>query len=216
MNRKTLIASTLIATLTITLLTISRAAEPAKDAKTAPAQPEMKLPPGWTMEDMQACIQAGTPGKMQEYLTKGAGVWRGKNTMWMAPDSEPIKAECTCTITSIMDGRYVKAELKGEMPGMGAYNGLGIYGFDNVSQKFTSTLIDNQGTGIMTGTGELSADGKVLTWTYTFNCPLTKKPLPMREIETITGPKTKTLEIFSTEPKSGKEFKMMVIEFTKE
>jgi len=77
-------------------------------------------------------------------------------------------------------------------------------------------MIDNQGTGIMNGTGELSADGKVLTWTYTFNCPLTKKPTPMREIETITGDKTKTLEIYSVEPKSGKEYKMMVIEFTKD
>ena len=38
----------------------------------------------------------------------------------------------------------------------------------------------------------------------------------MREVETITGPNTKTLEMFGTDPKSGKEFKMMSIELTKE
>jgi hypothetical protein len=38
MTRNTLISSTLIATLSITLFTISRAAEPAKDAKAPPAQ----------------------------------------------------------------------------------------------------------------------------------------------------------------------------------
>jgi hypothetical protein len=48
------------------------------------------------------------------------------------------------------------------------------------------------------------------------NCPLTKKPTAVRQIETDTGPKTKTIEMFSTDPKSGKEYKMMVCEMTKE
>ena len=30
--------------------------------------PEMKLPPGWTEEDMKACMAAATPGKMQALL----------------------------------------------------------------------------------------------------------------------------------------------------
>ncbi len=37
----------------------------------------------------------------------------------------------------------------------------------------------------------------------------------MREVETITGPKTKTLEMFGADPQTGKEFKMMSIELTK-
>jgi hypothetical protein len=185
-----------------------------KDPKAA-GQPEMKLPPGWTMEDMQACIAAGTPGKMHEHLAKDVGIWQGKSTMWMAPNTEPMKSECKLTVTPMMAGRYYKGEVAGEMPGMGPYNGFGINGFDNVSQKFVSTWIDDQGTGIMTGTGELSADGKTLTWNYTFNCPIVKKPVVMRQIETWTSPTTKTLEMHGPDPKSGKEYKMMSIEFTK-
>ena len=64
------------------------------------------------------------------------------------------------------------------------------------------------------GTGELSADGKTLTWNFTYNCPVTKKATTMREIETITAP-TQEAGDLATDPKSGKEFKMMVIEFTK-
>jgi len=214
MLRKTLIHALIIALALPLFLKSKTIAEEPKPAQ--PAQPALKLPPGWTMEDMQAIIAAGTPGKMQQYLAKGAGVWHGKNTMWMMPGADPIKAECKFTVTSIMDGRYTQVELTGDMPGMGPYKGLALYGFDNVTQKFTSTCIDNQGTGIMTGTGELSADQKVMTWTYTFNCPLNKKPTPMRQVETTTGEKTKTLEIYSAEPKSGKEYKMMVIELTKE
>jgi hypothetical protein len=101
------------------------------------------------------------------------------------------------------------------MPGMGPYNGFGLFGYDNVSQKFVSTWIDSCGTGMAHGEGELSPDGKTLTITRTYNCPLTKKPVSMRETETMTGPNTKTLEITGTDPKSGKEFKMLSVEFVK-
>src|SRR6476660_1953802 len=106
------------------------AKEPAKSA-----QPEMKLPPGWTMDDMKACMAAGTPGKMHEFLTKDAGEWTGKCQMWMGPSSEPMSNECTSTVEPIMDGRYVMVHMKGEMPGMGPFKGGGVYGYDNVSKK---------------------------------------------------------------------------------
>src|SRR5688572_914317 len=83
-------------------------AEPAKEK--AAAAPEMKLPPGWTAEDMQACMMAATPGKKHEELAKGAGTWQGKQTMWMWDGAEPVKSEVTSKVTPIMDGRYVKVE----------------------------------------------------------------------------------------------------------
>lgn len=189
-------------------------AAPAQDAE-APAQPEMKLPPGWTEADMQACMAASTPGEMHGRLASEAGVWQGKTTMWMAPDAEPISGTCTSTVTPILDGRFTRIEMAGETPGMGPYQGMGIYGFDNVTQKFVSTWVDTYGTGIGSGVGELSEDGKTLTWAFTYNCPITKKPAVMREIETFSSPDAKTLEMFGAEPKSGKEYKMMRIELTR-
>ena len=189
-------------------------ADKAKDTKSA-GQPEFKLPPGWTAEDMKACMVAGTPGEMHKHLAKGVGDWEGKGTMWMSPGAEPIKSESQLKGTSIMDGRYVKCEMSGECPLMGPMKGLGIYGYDNVGGKFQCTWIDNHGTGMMIGTGELSGDGKTINWTFTASCPITQKPTTMREVETITGPNTKTLEMFASDPKSGKEFKMMKLELTK-
>lgn len=192
-------------------------AQQAKEPAAAPgAKPEMKLPPGWTEDDVKACMVAGTPGEKHKDLAKGAGTWQGKTTMWMFPGSEPMKSECVSKATSILDGRYIRVEITGEMPGMGPFNGIGVYGYDNVSGKYVSTWIDNHSTGILNGTGEVSADGKVMTWSYTYNCPVTKKPATLREVETITGSNTRTLEMFGKEPKSGKEYKMMSIEFTKQ
>jgi len=189
--------------------------EPAKDMKPAGQPADMQLPPGWTPQDMQACMAAATPGPQHQMLASGAGKWMGKSQMWMAPGMPPIASANTATMTPVMDGRYIKTEFTGDMPGMGPFTGFGINGFDNVSKKFVGTWIDNMSTGIMNGTGEASADGKVITWTFTMNCPINGKPTTMREIDTITGPNTRTLEMWSIDPKSGKEFKSMFIELTR-
>jgi hypothetical protein len=190
-------------------------AAPSDDANSA-APPDFKLPPGWTAEDMEKCMMAGKPGKMHERLANDVGVWRGENSIWMAPGVEPVVSDCTCTFTAIMDGRYTKCDMEGEMPGMGPYHGVGLTGFDNVSEQFVATWIDNHSTGIMTGQGELSADGKTLNWNYAANCPLTKKPVVMRQVETMTSADSKTLEMFGNDPKSGKEYQMMRLELTRQ
>jgi len=177
--------------------------------------PEMKLPPGWTEEDMQACAAAATPGKMQALLVGEAGDWEGKNTNWMAPDAPPMTNDVKSTITPVMDGRFTKVEVHGEMPGMGPYHGLGVYGFDNVTQKFVCTWLDSFSTGMMNGTGELSPDGKQIIWKFTHSCPITKKVAVMRQHESVGGGNTKTLEMWGNDPKSGKEFQMMRIEMTR-
>lgn len=135
--------------------------------------------------------------------------------MWMAPDSEPIVSEGGSTVTSIMEGRYIQVEMTCDMPGMGPYSGLGIYGFNNVTEQFESVWVDNHSTGMMRGMGELSSDGTTTTWTYNYVCPLTDKPCKMREIERIIDKNTRTLEMHGTDPKSGVEYKMMEMKLTR-
>jgi hypothetical protein len=214
MSFKKLIVPAFVVTAAIAVLVGSMANAAKKES--APAnQPEMKLPPGWTMDDMKACMEAGTPGKMHKILAKDVGEWTGKTTMWMGPDSEPKTSECTSSMSSLMDGRFIKVEMKGDMPGAGPFQGGGIYGYDNVMKKFVSSWIDNQSTGIMQGDGELSDDGKSITWNYKFSCPITKKRVALKEVDTTTGPDTKKLEMWTDDPKTGKNYKMMSIEFTR-
>lgn len=184
-------------------------------AKGAEGQPQFQAPPGWSAEDMQACAIAGQPGEQHEFLKKSVGKWNGKGQMWMAPGMPPMPHDCTSEITAVMDGRYTRCEIQGEMPGMGVFHGVGYSGYDNVAQQYVSTWIDNHSTGIMTGVGERSSDGKTMTWTYAYHCPVTKKPTTMRQVETHKGDDAMTLEMFGKDPKSGQEFKMMVLEFTR-
>jgi hypothetical protein len=202
---------------TAALIAVAGTIAIAQDSKKSKsnAAPEFKLPPGWTQEDLQAMMTAGTPGKMHKFLANDVGAWNGKNTMWMAPGAEPIKSESTATVKPLLDGRFMHYEIKGDMPGMGPFVTIGSVGFDNVSKKFVANWIDNHGTGMMNGTGELSDDGKTLTWKFDYNCPITKKPAVLRQVETNTGPNSKTIEVIGAEPKSGKVFKMMQIELTR-
>ncbi len=192
----------------------TKESKPGQPAGQPAGQPEFELPPGMTMEDMQACMEAATPGEMHLHLAKGVGVWEGKTTMWMTPEAEPVESTCTTTISPMMDGRYIKCKTEGDMGGM-PFTGLGIYGFDNVSQEFQTMWIDNCGTGMATGTGELSSDGKTMTWVLEYNCPITKKLTKMREVERRTGEDMMTMEIYGVSPHTGKEFKMMEIKYTR-
>jgi hypothetical protein len=195
--------------------------QPNKDTKPGNTQPgkdahgmgDMKLPPGMTQADVDACMAAAKPGPNHEFLVKSVGTWEGKTKMWMAPNTEPSTGTCTTVISSVMDGKFTKCEVNGESP-MGPFNGFGLYGYDNVGKTFQSTWISNCGTGMSTGKGDLSSDGKTLTWVYEYNCPIANGPIKMREIHRWTGPNTMTLEMFGPD-KSGKEFKMMEIACTR-
>ena len=165
---------------------------------------------------MAAMTEAATPGKMQERLAKDAGTWAGKGSFWMFPGSEPVATESKVTDTPVMGGRYVRSVWEGEMPGAGPFTGESIKGFDNAAGKFAQTWIDSMSTGLMTGTGVgFSGHGKTINWTFSFTCPLTKKPAPMCQIETWKDENTKTIEMWGIEPKSGKEFKMMFVTLTR-
>jgi hypothetical protein len=172
----------------------------------------MPIPPGWTAEEMQTCMVAGLPGEQHSQLAQHAGRWAGTSTMWMTPGSPPMSSTCTAQATVVMGGRFLQLDYAGEMPGMGTFEGRGYFGYDNVAEQHVASWISNHGSNIMNGTGLKSADGKSMTWTYSYLCPLTKRTTTMREIEHRPDADTMTLETHMKDPKSGQEYKAMWIE----
>jgi len=189
-----------------------RQAQPERDA----VQPEMQipLPPGWTQEDMQACMDAGTPGEQHQLLQdKFVGDWRGTAKMWMAPGMDPMTIEANMKTKKVFDGRFIHTEATGESP-MGEFIGVGFAGYDNLRGKYVSTWVDNHNTSIMNGVGKVSDGGGTFTWTYDHMCPINKKPVTVREVYHFNG-SSMTIEMFGPDPKTGKEFKTMQFELNK-
>jgi len=78
MNRKKLLAPVLVVVgiAALAVLTVAH----AKEDKPTGLPADFKLPKGWTMEDMQACVLAGTPGEMHKLLAKDIGECRASIT----------------------------------------------------------------------------------------------------------------------------------------
>lgn len=163
------------------------------------------------MKEMETYMKAAQPGPMHEKLQKSVGTWAGHVKMWHEANSPAMESEGTMTLVSLMDGRFVHGEYSGDMMGM-PFHGANIMGYDNVSKKFQQTWVDNMGTGMMTGTGEPSADGKKINWTMKYNDPMAGKEVTIRETDTWTSDDTMMLEMWGP-GKDGKEMKMMEISY---
>lgn len=193
------------------------AVKPAEKAPAAAApktgQPAAMPPEMEAM--MKACTEAATPGQEHATLTKGAGTWDYTMKHWPMPGMTPMESKGVSVNTPVYEGRFLHCESKGEMPGMGMFQGQGFYGYDNTAKEYQCFWFDNMGTGMMTGTGALSADGKTMTWTMHYTCPVMKKQATMREVQHFTSDTQMSMEFFGPDPSTGKEYKMMEMECTR-
>jgi hypothetical protein len=165
-----------------------------------------------TNEEMQKWMAAMTPGSQHQQLAQGVGTWNMKTTMWMAPDTPPMTSTGTSVNTMILGGRFLQSNVASSMMGM-PFEGISIAGYDNASQKYVNTWIDNMGTGVMYTTGTMGSDGK-LTMTGTITDPMTGLPCNIREVMIFNADGSMTMEMYGPD-KAGNEFKMMVVEYTK-
>src|SRR2546426_65654 len=112
---------------------------------------------------MQAWMDYSTPGQAQKMMAQSAGDWKAEVTEYMDPTQPPMKSTATVHNEMIMGGRYLTTHYTGNMMGM-PFDGMGTIGFNNGTQKYCSTWIDNMGTGIGYMEGMISADGKTLEY----------------------------------------------------
>lgn len=118
--------------------------------------------------EQQAWIEAfarfRTPGEEQASLARREGRWNVAGRIWHAPDESAEAFDVTSKIKAILGGRYIVEKVDGEFLGEN-FEGVGIYGYDNLSQQYVGVWIDNFGTGIQRMEGTASGDGKTIHWT---------------------------------------------------
>jgi len=154
-----------------------------------------------------------TPGEQHKMLADETGTWDVTLKFWMAADAEPQTDKATAEAKMIMGGRYQEVNYKGTMMGM-PWEGKNTIAFNNKSGMFTSTFIDNSGTGMMVATGTYDEPLKAVNYRGETLDPVTGKTLKYREVYTIVDAKTRKMEMFDT--KGGKpEYKSMEIVMTR-
>lgn len=156
-----------------------------------------------------------TPTDAHKIMASWDGSWVGEVSMWQTPDATPEKSTGTTVNKMIFGGRYQQSTHTGNMMGM-PFEGMSTMGYDNAKKIFTSTWIDNMGTGTMVLEGPWDAASKTLTLTGKVIDPSAgnANELTVRETYKVVDDKNHVMEMYCN-GKDGKEFKTMEIKFTK-
>jgi len=163
---------------------------------------------------MEKYIQAATPGPEHQRLAKLAGKWKLQVTSWMAPGAPPQKSEASAEFKTILGGRYLHQEVKGNMMDQ-PFEGMGIEGFDNVTKERFGTWVDSMSTGEMTVRGKCAADAKKCTLKGKVPDAAAGKEVPVSETITLTDDDHFTFEMHGPGP-GGKTFKMLEIAYSRQ
>jgi hypothetical protein len=174
-------------------------------------EPEFIMPDSATVA--KAWEEYMMPGEPHKMLALENGIWNEEMTMWMEPGGEPMKNTMTADSKMIYGDRFQETTHKGDFMGM-PFEGKSTLAFNNASQEFTSTWIDNMSTGIMVLTGKYDEATKTINFSGTAVDPITKKEKAVRETYTIVDDNTRKMEMFDVDY-SGKEFKNMEILMTR-
>jgi len=157
---------------------------------------------------MKAWMDYATPGQAHKMMADETGTWNCDMTFWQEEGGKPEKATSTATIKMILGGRYQEANYQGTMMGQ-PFEGKSTLAYNNASKEFTTTFIDNMGTGMMIATGKYDDKTKSMELKGDMVNPINGKKTPYREVYTIVDATTRKMEMYDT--KNGKEYKSMEI-----
>lgn len=180
------------------------------EADGASADPAANMDPA----AMEAFVTAMSPAEPHEYLARYVGDWSYEQNMWSDPTQQPLKASGESTKTMILGGRFLQEEMKGEMMGQPFY-GRSLTGFDNVTQRYRGTWVDNFSTGIVVSEGEAAGDAGGHTLNAEYVNPMSGVQEKIRMVTRHVDDDHHIFEYYVTDP-SGKEFRQMVIEYTRQ
>lgn len=157
---------------------------------------------------MKLWTEYATPGNAHKMMADETGTWNCDMTFWEGPNGKPSKAASTANIKMILGGRYQEAIYSGTMMGQ-PFEGKSTLAYNNASKEFTTTFIDNMGTGMMVAIGKYDEANKSMNFNGDMVSPLNGKKTPYREVYTIVDANTRKMEMYDT--KNGEEYKSMEI-----
>lgn len=160
-------------------------------------------------EMMEQWMKYSTPGAPHQLLASQAGKWKYTSKMWESAESKPEESTGTSTMKMILGGRFLYQEVKGKAMGR-PFDGIGITGYNNLTEKYESTWMDSMSTGVMHGEGTYDASTKTLKDSGEYTCPASKdKTQKYRSEWRMIDANNSTFTMWGPDMLSGQEFKMM-------
>jgi hypothetical protein len=188
----------------LSLAVLATAAVPAftqeKKEMKAPETPEATAPMDPAM--MEAMEKAATPGEHHKHLARSVGKWTVTTKMFM-PGQPPMETSGTMEGEMVLGGRYLQSVFKSTMMGQ-PFEGRSLDAYDNASQSFVNTWIDNMGTGVLVSHGDCSDPScKVVTFTGIMVDPMTGGKVTTKNVTTWQDADHYKMEMWSDDGKGN-------------
>jgi hypothetical protein len=155
----------------------------------------------------------GPPGPEHQLLEPLVGSWQAKVKMWFDPNEAPDVSDGSLVRKSILGGRFIQEDYEGKMHDR-PFQGIGTIGFDRAKKKFVVSWIDSVSTAIHISQGTYDEPTKTWTFKHEDTCPITGKPVKMRDTLRIVSADEQKMEMFR-QLGDDKEVKMMEIALTR-
>jgi hypothetical protein len=160
---------------------------------------------------MQAWKDANKPGEQHKAFADCEGSWKTHFKHWMDPNSPAAESDGTSTFESILGGRYLVENARGDGP-MGPFEGMGITAYNNVTGEYEHVWLDDMSTGLLVTRGT-EGPNDTLALRGEMVDPTTKAKSPVRVVATTVSENEKRIEMYCNQ--HGKEQKSMEITYTR-
>lgn len=191
---------------------VAVAAMPLQDAK-AKTKPDDKAAMGGMDQKAmeEAWMKAAQLGPQHAEFKKWVGNWDAKVKSWHDPTKPPEESTGTTRYELALGDRFIIEHHNGTMPGMGPFEGMGILGYNNITNEYEHVWLDSMGTGMMMSHGTKAADGTI-TFKAEMDSPMGGK-MPCRMVAKHVDDDHSHFEMYCS--MGGPEMKMMEIDYTR-
>jgi hypothetical protein len=107
------------------------------------------------------------PGPVHTQLAKLAGEYTTVSKFQISADAKPQESHGTSKITSVLGGRFLMQDNRGNLLGQAAA-GLHLIGYNNGTKQYEATWVYTGSTSMMNLVGTSEDGGKTIEWTGTY------------------------------------------------
>jgi len=162
--------------------------------------------------EMAAWMKLAAPSDAHKHLDYFVGTWKTKTSMYMGgPGSTPMVSDGKSVVKWVLDGRFIMDTHEGTMMGQ-PYHGLGMTGYDNYRNLYYGSWCSNQGTNMLTMSGQRNPKTGVFTYYGEMDEPMLK--VVGRMVKYVTTIKDKdhyTFDIIDLH--AGDDYKVISIDY---
>jgi len=153
------------------------------------------------------------PGPSHSLLAPFVGEWNVQITFWSSPTAKPEISSGTSSTRWILGERFLQEQFKGSAAGT-AFEGMGLFGYDNASRTFRNIWVDSLNTTMAMASGRFFVERNTFELSSELYDPLLSREKTVRSTIQFVSQDSYVFNMLDTSPE-GKQFKSLEMVYTR-